>query len=212
MKIKLLLIAIIFFCPIIYADYIFSENEINATYVNSIDRWDRLNIQVYYDDKTYSPVLIIKETLYEYRLILQERTGDKLQSKPEYNDSYNKFIEYLNKYLEWEKIAVEKKAKTQKMIGTTCPIIYYKLGDELHEAKYNPFVYMQFFSQSETRHQLLISFGNFMASPYDSFKPKELYLEKTDVEKLLNCIKAEKAKQFVDAYNEKEKKDNEIFK
>jgi hypothetical protein len=119
----------------------------------------------------------------------------------------------LDKFLEWEKTAVEKNVEIEKeipnsMISTK---VGWKYGDDWYQAG-DLDVHFTFFSQSGSRHQLVIESNKVVSSQnqFVSFKLGQLYLEKDQVIALSRGILEQSLNKAI-AEHEKKKATEEMF-
>jgi len=90
----------------------------------------------------------------------------------------------IDKYLEWEALAVEKQVTLEKAIpdSTISGPVVFRFGDDWYSASALE-LYFSFLSQNENRHQLVIN-SNKVESRTNSFidyKIETLYLDKEQV-------------------------------
>lgn len=114
----------------------------------------------------------------------------------------------LEKYFEWEKLAIEKKVKLEKELpnATIATKVTWKYGDDWYSAR-NFQLSFVFFSQSESRHQLVLMTSKATGSnQFVTYKIDGYYFDSNQVKQFYdalgdNAIK-EKIKEFK---NNKEK-------
>lgn len=115
----------------------------------------------------------------------------------------------IEKYFEWEKLAVEKAVKLEKDLpdSTINTEVTWKFGDDWQSAM-GLNVYFVFFSQNTTRHQLVLysSKATSYKNQFITYKMDDLYFDKNQVQQLYNAIKEETLSKQL----EEIKKNNEI--
>ena len=117
----------------------------------------------------------------------------------------------LNKYLEWEKKAIENKITIEKELpdsNITTKVIW-EFGDEWYSSN-NLKIKFTFFSQTENIHQLVISSNKTTSSSNEfiNFKIDTLYLNKDQIIEFLNGITDEEIKKRIDEIEQKKKIEN----
>ena len=112
----------------------------------------------------------------------------------------------LDKFLEWEKTAAEKNLEIEKeipnsMISTK---VGWRYGDDWYQAA-DLDVHFTFFSQSGSRHQLVIESNKVVSSQnqFVSFKLGQLYLEKDQVIALARGILEQSVDKVVAEHEKK---------
>ena len=110
----------------------------------------------------------------------------------------------LNKYLEWESMAIEKQVAIEKdipdsRISTKVSWLY---GDDYYNSNHFN-LYFVFFSQNENWHQLVIKSNKAESSKneYIDYKLDSLYLNKENVLDLLNSISDKSIEIVINDYN-----------
>ena len=115
----------------------------------------------------------------------------------------------IEKYFEWEKLAVEKAVKLEKDLpdSTINTEVTWKFGDDWQSAM-GLNVYFVFFSQNTTRHQLVLYSSKVTSykNQFITYKMDDLYFDKNQVQQLYNAIKEETLSKQL----EEIKKNNEI--
>lgn len=105
-----------------------------------------------------------------------------------FTDSERKeLIDSLDKYLKWEEIAVKKKEKVEKEIGTVNSTVRWGIQNQSYGSTEYGDITVTFFSQNIYRHQLILYYPRFK-SDYGAFNSPPMYLEKEDVKKLHNLL------------------------
>jgi len=121
-----------------------------------------------------------------------------------------KMRETFTKYLEWESKAVSEQVKIEKEIPeSNIRTISMWKSSKYHQSNSAELAFL-FFSQTKNWHQLVI-FSNKMISKDNEYIDCEiegLYIDKEDVELLLNGISEENIKIKMDEYNELQKKED----
>jgi len=120
----------------------------------------------------------------------------------------------IEKYFEWEKIAIDNRVKIEKIIPNSKikTGIIWKTGDNWYKS-YNILLDFTFFSQTQTLHQLVISSDKVksLENQYIENKISTLYFYKEDVIILYNALKADNIDMIIKEYN-KTKNIEELFK
>lgn len=96
-------------------------------------------------------------------------------------------IESLEKYIKWEDIAVKKKEKVDKEIGTVGTNVKWGIQNQSYIDTQRGEMTLNFFSQNIYRHQLVLSYPKFK-SDYGGFNSPPMYLEKDSVKILHNLL------------------------
>ncbi|HOF02173.1 MAG TPA: hypothetical protein PLG34_00560 [Spirochaetota bacterium] len=128
-------------------------------------------------------------------------------------DDIQTFRNALNKYIEWEKTAIDNKVTIEKNLPISIlnSSVSWNYGDEWYFGS-GLSTYFSFFSQSEERHQLVI-FSNKIESDsneYIDFKIDPIYLDKNHVISLLEGISEKSMKKVINEH-EKNKKNEDLF-
>ena len=118
----------------------------------------------------------------------------------------------LEKYLNWEELAVENKVRVYKDLPEsifTTEIVYDKTsrGDYI---KGSTHFKISFYSESETEHYLVIDGSKSERNIYN-FLSEPLYIGKSEAQKIYESIKQEKIEQYIHEYRNKERV-KELFK
>ncbi len=97
--------------------------------------------------------------------------------------SREKLLEYINKYEEWNKIALEKQVYLRKLIGNLNMGIYFKYANLWHNGG-NIISKIHFLSIHKTRHQLIIQPIRAVSKQnrFLIFKPEILYFTYEDIQ------------------------------
>ena len=126
----------------------------------------------------------------------------------------NTLRQTLNKYLEWEKLAVERKSEILKDIPNSLlkTEVAWKSGSNWHVAG-NLEIKFSFFSQNPSLHQLIISSNNVVSykNTFIEFQLEDIYLCKNNVEMLLSGISEKSIKSAI-ARNTEKLKEMDVFK
>ncbi len=129
------------------------------------------------------------------------------------SEDINTLRNALNKYIEWEKTAVENKVKIEKIlpISVLKSSVSWKYGDDWYYGS-GLSTNFTFFSQTIEWHQLVISSNKIESNSneYIDFKIDPIYLDKSHVVSLLEGISEESIKKVIDE-NEKNKKNEDLF-
>lgn len=107
-------------------------------------------------------------------------------------ENREKLLEYINKYEEWQKIAIEKKVTLKRKMGSIKSEIFFKYREYWHEG--SPIIEkIYFFSLNNKRHQFLIQPITTVAKYYQSFsvEPDILYFNLQDVLTLKKALQKE---------------------
>ena len=105
----------------------------------------------------------------------------------------------LNKYLQWEKTAIEKQVEIDKEFpesALSCDVVW-KFGEDWYYS--NLTMSFKFFSQSKTRHQFIL-FSNNVSSKSNEFvdyKIEPFYFDKKHVSNLIDGISEEAIKNII---------------
>lgn len=105
----------------------------------------------------------------------------------------------LNKYLQWEKTAIEKQVEINKEFpesALSCDVVW-KFGEDWYYS--NLTMSFKFFSQSKTRHQFIL-FSNNVSSKSNEFvdyKIDPFYFDKKHVSNLIDGISEEAIKNII---------------
>tara|TARA_A200000113_G_scaffold131082_1_gene117916 strand:+ start:693 stop:1295 length:603 start_codon:yes stop_codon:yes gene_type:complete len=105
----------------------------------------------------------------------------------------------LNKYLQWEKTAIEKQVEIDKEFpesALSCDVVW-KFGEDWYYS--NLTMSFKFFSQSKTRHQFIL-FSNNVSSKSNEFvdyKIEPFYFDKKHVSNLVDGISEEAIKNII---------------
>jgi len=165
------------------------------------DVWKKFKMDVYYfiykDGEVYLQVYDSRD---KCRIKLKEEDLEKLKKN-------------VDKYFEWEKIALEKEVMLEKelpdsMIKTD---VVWTKGEYVYTAEEFE-LHFKFFSQNPKRHQLVI-FSNRVYSKenlFIDFSSKKMYLEDSQVYFLGDNLKKENIKERISEI-EKENKEKEAL-
>lgn len=180
----------------------FKYFEINAYHWNSVfERFNEFQINFQYDEESDKVYIFIPEfiALVSYEL-------DSIDRKA--------ILETIDKYIEWEKKAIEMEVEIEKRIDSIYFKGWFRIGDNWeYSYRKSCGIEFSFFSQSLSRHQLVLSFESIVSSKnrYITHKPEQVYLEFNNVIGLRNAlskkiikeaIKEEiKQKKIEDAFN-----------
>ncbi len=119
-----------------------------------------------------------------------------------------KFRKNIEKYFEWEKIAIEQKTELEKQLpdATITTKITWKYGDDWYSAK-NFVLSFIFFSQSVTRHQFVLTTSKATGSnQFVTYKIDGFYFDKNQIQQLYDALNEETLKkQIADFKKAKEK-------
>ena len=109
------------------------------------------------------------------------------------------FRSTLNKYLKWEKTAIEKQVEIEKEFPESalfCDVVW-KFGEDWYYS--NLTMSFKFFSQSKTRHQFIL-FSNNVSSRSNEFvdyKIEPFYFDKKHVSNLIDGISEEAIRNII---------------
>jgi len=123
------------------------------------------------------------------------------------------FRNTLNKYLQWEKTAIEKQVEINKEFpksALSCDVIW-KFGEDWYYS--NLTMSFKFFSQSKTRHQFILYSNNVSSNSNEfvDYKIEPFYFDKKHVSDLIAGISEEAIKNIIsEAAKKKEVED--LFK
>lgn len=122
-------------------------------------------------------------------------------------------IQYMEKYLKWNKKAKKKKVTLEKKIGRLNIKIYFKFGDDWYSDP-KVTVLAGFLSQNINQHQFTLSFGKAVSSSNEfiSITPETLYFDYKEVLKLKKGIEENFIKKEIKKILNKKKMIDEEFK
>ncbi len=146
------------------------------------------------DWRTGYPALQIKFTYVEenYLVNIYYQSGRVLIALLLNKENQEKLLEYINKYEEWQKKAVEKKITLKRKMGTIESEIFIKYGEFWHEG--SPVIEkIYFFSLDKNTHQFLIQPIRTVAKYYQLFsvEPDILYFNYQDTLTLKKALQKE---------------------
>ena len=123
------------------------------------------------------------------------------------------FRSTLNKYLQWEKTAIEKQAEINKEFPESalfCDVLW-KFGEDWYSS--NLTMSFKFFSQSKTRHQFILYSNNVSSSSNEfvDYKIEPFYLDKKQASDLIDGISEEAIKNSI-AEAAKKQEVEDLFK
>jgi len=108
--------------------------------------------------------------------------------------------QYVNKYFEWNKLAVTENTTLEKEIGRISVPITWRANNSDEWYRGDVDVAVGFFSQNAKRHQLTISFSEAKASVnyYITNKLETIYFDKDDVDKLSDLLSIDRIKKEIE--------------
>ena len=114
-------------------------------------------------------------------------------------------VQYINKYFEWNKLAIKENTTLEKEIGRINVPLNWRANNSDEWYRGDVDITVGFFSQNAGRHQLTIAFSEAKASVnyYITNKLETIYLDKNDVDKLSNLLSIEVIKKEVEKQNAK---------
>ena len=123
------------------------------------------------------------------------------------------FRSTLNKYIEWEKTAIEKQVEINKEFPQSelpCDVVW-KFGEDWYSSKLT--MSFKFFSQSKTRHQFILYSNNVSASSNEfvDYKIEPFYLDKKHVSDLIGGLSEEAIKNIIEEARKKQEVED-LFK
>jgi len=122
-----------------------------------------------------------------------------------------KFADMIDKYFEWNKIAIDNNVTNNKSIGDLSIRLSMDLGDKWEDWDTSMNVY--FFSQNNKRHQLLLRFQTLeYADGWVKYKHNTNYFDLEDVTLLKKLLQPDYAHKVVEESIEKEKATDDLFK
>lgn len=124
----------------------------------------------------------------------------------------DKLRKIFEKYFEWEKLAVEKQITLEKEIpdSTIKTKVTWEFGDNWYSDK-NFILGFIFFSQSSTRHQLVLQTSKAIGSnQFVTYKIDGYYFDKHQVQIFLDSIDEEKIKKQIEKFK-KDKEQKDLF-
>ena len=130
------------------------------------------------------------------------------------HDDMSKLCRTLKKFLDWEKIAVEKEFEVNKEIpdSTITTNVSFKQSDKQYYAK-NLTLKFNFISKNTKKHQLCISADKIEGGEY-GYEIVGYYFDKYEIQQLYNSILEDKLNKTVleikDKINKKNKMNEEI--
>ncbi len=168
-------------------------------YVDILRRFKRKKVQLLCDSKDNRVELIFTDNVTRVLVSFDETNLSQLRRG-------------VDKYFKWEKKAVLKKVKFEKVIMKVPAEISWKLKSKPYYENIDrkAAVTLTFFSQNVKTHQLMLSFGEVHAAHnrYLDYSPRDIYLFKTGAEHFKKYItndyikkaivKEEKKKNFID--------------
>ncbi len=171
------------------------------TYNDTFKNFDTNELLIFYDSERKS-----------YSLAVNDIFGlSTIELKKENRET---FIAALDKYFEWEEKAIQIKAKIEKEINRVPVEIRWEFGDTWYASRLRdkPKMYINFFSQSETRHQLVLQFSKVESylNEYIDKKVESLYFNKDLVLKLKEAFSPKLRQEKIRAAEEQEKLENEF--
>lgn len=197
------LLAVLFFLGSVVhsADLIFAGESIDARYYNDItEGFLDMPMRVYYHTEEKTPIIIVKDILFEYRVHLDPQQLKKVSN-------------IIAKYFKWEKIAIQNEVEVNKEIGRIKINLIWNMGNDWDRGRESEMVFTMD-SPSANRHRLRISFTKARAieNHFLDFKPQTLYFYNYNVEKMQQQLSPQFIKSTIVRFLEKEKKRNELFK
>jgi glucan-binding YG repeat protein len=123
------------------------------------------------------------------------------------------FRSTLNKYLQWEKTAIEQQVEIKKEFpesALSCDVLW-KFGEDWYYS--NLTMSFKFFSQSKTRHQFILYSNNVSSSSNEfvDYKIEPFYLDNKHVSDLIDGISEEAIKNII-AEAAKKQEVEDLFK
>jgi hypothetical protein len=154
-----------------------------------------------YDDEEYAFSFVTQSFMSNGLMFLNSNDMSKLRDN-------------LNKYLEWEELAITKSVKIEKSLpnSTIKNKVGWSFGDDTYVAM-NFELKFTFFSQSESRHQLVISSNNVeaLSNKFIDYKIEPIYLDHIHVTSFLNGVSEANINQLIEERS-KNKEVEELFK
>ena len=165
-------------------------------------QWNRQTLS--YDDEQLiggKPVLRTMRSPYLNDAVQIELSKNELK----------KFTALIDKYFEWNKIAIENNVTNNKSLGDVSVHLSLHLGDEWVD--WDTSMNVSFFSQNTTRHQLLLRFQTLeYADGWVKYKHNPNYFDFEDVTLLKKLLQPELAQKIVEESIEKQKVTEDLFK
>ncbi|NIZ46379.1 hypothetical protein PVA44_06245 [Entomospira nematocerorum] len=193
-----------------------ASNELYAVWVGSVEA-KRINTLGYFKNLSLSVGVIVsadspnKDAMMlifadsyntTYRLIL---VNDK---------NYDTFKSGLKKYLEWEAIATREKISIEKEIMIMSAYPEWQWGGDWYTGSGYSSMSLRILSQNTTRHQLVLGFTEVESkqNQFIDFEPGYIYLDKEEVQELLNLLDPTVIKRKIDEAQAEQLRKNELFK
>jgi hypothetical protein len=197
-----MLIVFAFVCVLVSfsEEYILFTGEVNS-YNEIIKSFDKVLYTVKYDDKDKVYYLFLSD--YTKKIWIDISENNLMQIRKN-----------IEKYFEWEKIAVEKQVKIEKILPDSA--ILTEVSWKEFDCWYNSYllkISFTFFSQNTSRHQLVVftNKAQSIESKYNSYEIEGLYFDKEDVEYLYSQIEENNIASLIQKHNDQ--KDTEsLFK
>jgi uncharacterized protein (UPF0332 family) len=115
------------------------------------------------------------------------------------------FKNTLSKYIDWEKMAIEKSVKVDKEFPDSkiSTDVTWKFGDDWYTSR-DLDMYFKFFSQNTKRHQFILYSNkvNSSSNQFIDYKVEPLYFDKKQVEDLINGISEDAIKKVIDKFTQ----------
>ncbi len=122
------------------------------------------------------------------------------------------FLKYIDKYIEWNDVAIENRVTNDKQIGAVKITLSWEHGYDNWQ-KQETMMVTKFFSQNENRHQFLLIFHELSFSDgWVTFKQPTMYFEYDDIVKLKELLDPGFAKDAVEEWKENRLETDKLFK
>jgi len=190
---KFYLIVFTFICIIIsYSEeYVLFGGEA-YNFNEYIESMSRVNYHMKYDDEYKVYYLFLSDYSNSVWIELHDKEMNLLRNN-------------INKYYEWEKLAVEKQVKLEKELPNSSFItnVTWETLDKWYSSNFLNLNFI-FFSQNINRHQLVIYTNKVESTEneYIDWKMEDLYFDKNDVDYLYENIKVESINNFIKKHEE----------
>ena len=201
---KSIAVLITFFISLLFAEKVlqYKSEMLYPQIVNTLKEFKKIDLWVEFGLESYKPSLRTYKSPYLNDEVLISFSKEYLSI----------FLKYIDKYIEWNDIAIENRVTNDKKIGVVKITLSWEHGHNNWQ-KQETMMVAHFFSQNEDRHQFLLMFYELSFSDgWVTFKQPTMYFEYGDVVKLKELLDPSFAKDAVENWKEKQLEVDKLFK
>jgi len=177
------------------------SEKLHPMIVNYLKDFKKVDFWVEYGIESYKPSLRTFKSPYLNDEVIISFTNENLAI----------FLNHIEKYFEWNNVAIENNVTYEKNIGAIQITLSWEHGKDNWNTQVTK-MKTHFFSQNENRHQLILMFYELSFSDgWVTFKQPTMYFDYDDVVRLKQLLDSKYVKSTVDEWREKQKEVDKLF-